>query len=222
MSTAHFAVPTASVIGHRRDNPFEVACFRSSKFECTDRSGEPAFVIVGGKVEIGRGQTPLQCANIEWAQEAGGVTDEPDIVHSTSTILHPRLALVVTDLVRDVRPGKTIAKITDGHCPPEIAEVTVDAHYGAPDHVVFGAVSGDITVDGRELLSWEWLDINALDADSLINRFGAGHGMMLAAYREWLRIPDAQRYPLAIGNFGQIADMLRANGTVDLTKLTAR
>lgn len=218
--TAHFVVPTSSVIGHAPGNPRKIVCFRSTKFQCTDEVIGPAYVIVGGKTEFGAGQTPLQCADIEWGQEAGGVMNDGD--QPTSRIIDPRLALVVTDLVRDVRPGKTIAKITDGHCQPEIADVLIEAHYGAPDHVIFGAVEGEITVDSRELIDYEWLDIDTLGPEFLINRFGAGHGMMLAVYRAWLNLPEEHRFPVAVGNFAQIAEMLLADGTVDLTKLTAR
>ncbi len=218
--TAHIAVPTASVIGLRPGNPWEVALFASSKFTTRDGSDNPATVIVGGKTEIGRGQTPLQCGIAEWGQEAGGVKKSGD--KPTSRIANPRLALVISDLIRDVRPGKSFAKITDGHCPPEIADITVDAHYGVPDHIIVGDVEGEVSIDGRELLSWDWVDVRELKPGTLIECFGAGHGMVIAAYRAWLEMPEQHRVPVAIGNLDQIAEMLLAHGKLDLRALTAR
>lgn len=221
MHKTHLTVPTVSVIGHRAD-PREVYVFRSSKFTCTGpfASDGPARVIVGGKQIIGAGQEVQECGSQEWWEEAGGWKQEGDIPSSNLSTLW--LPMVITDPVRDIRDGKTIEAITDGHCTQPLGKHKVAAHYGCPDHVLAARVAGDISVDGRELLSHEVLDVTTLTVDELLHTFGAGHGMALAVYRALLSVPREYRHTVAVPNVDAVEFMLRETGAVTLTELRPR
>lgn len=166
--TFSFAVPTSSVIALNPTNAFEVNVIEQTK------KHKGRLTLVGGRVELPR-QNHLQCIHDEWDQEAGGMG---------ATLKDCRLWAIKTDPYSDVRTS-TLGKLTHETCAPELFQVPVTGHYGAPDHLFVASVVGTPYPKDGEAKRCFYFDVRNLTIteDEADSQFGAQQDLILAVYR---------------------------------------
>lgn len=165
------AVPTSTVIGRHPQNPYLVCVITHA------RKHRRRKTLVGGRVEL-PGQTHDQCVVAEFGQEAGG---------KGATLTNIKLWAIKTDPNSDVRES-TLGKLTHETCAPELADLPVLGHYGAPDHIYLADVLGEPFPFDGEATKCEFVDVRQIactetEAESL---YGAQQDLVLIVYRMYL------------------------------------
>ncbi len=165
------SVPTSTIIAATAHDPHKVWVIEQAK------KHRKRMTLVGGRVELPR-QTHLQCAFEEWGQEAGG---------KGATLIDLQLFATKTDPYSDVRPS-TLGKLTHETCAPELRDVEVTGHYGAPDEIYWGRVDGEASPkdgEAKQCLLIDVRDIRCTETEEE-SRFGAQHDLILIVYRLFL------------------------------------
>lgn len=161
-------VPTSTVLGTDPLNPYLVWAIQH---QLTKHNGRLTFP--GGKCT--GGVSHLQCAENEWDEEVGG---------KGSKVVALDLFATRTDPNADVR-RVTWKKATDGHCPADRATELVTAHYGSPDLIYTGIVTGVPTPKDGEARACVLVDVRSLrpTRDEEDSTFGAQHDLIAMVYR---------------------------------------
>jgi 8-oxo-dGTP pyrophosphatase MutT (NUDIX family) len=168
--TMHIAVPTVTIIAYRSNNPFEMLLVKPAN---NKHGGRP--VLVGGKIDLAKGESKKSSILREWHEEAGG---------RKAVIINPVEWTTRTDLYAEPRETR-LGKVVSGHCP--FINTTIEpvkAFYACPDFIFKGAVEGEPWPKDDEIEKCLWFDLRDLKIAPTPeeSEFGGQHDLILGAY----------------------------------------